>query len=548
MQEVTLKVFSLKENTFVFDAIEYAGCIRTKSKREADIVVCVMYPDEEALETFKANVRRLLFDEEGKLAISSSAQVVFAYAGHSEKDKHVILEDLYTLASNMISVPSCVIVENPINSGEGQKELEEKLVALVSSIHGTKKDEETRAVVATAIPEPDVLLSQSAPEIDLPPRKKVFIISNRISDANNAKLARLITENKYDVAEAQEEADVIVVAFNMADKSQTPEEFFEAKREAFEHKNKNVIFIVVHDSFVETENAEVLRQAQSTCEKEIAPLLMERLRARENSGQRFYVCKTLLNYVLGELKFAQGLNMAMNPPQARTTVDAAKVTPKQTAVSNLQFFKYPKRLTWCHSRQKRSEYAEKHLRYVEGESKNPSMKQDVLRYVHYMSIRHTIFNVGDVKSKLSKKIEKVLAKSLMYKHDYLNYTTESDTNYKRKGRATIRGQKHDRVALMLKTKLLARYAGTITEEFLNKLIDLASCADKLERGFFRLSAKQQGIQNIIDAVEAAYWNEFERQPSEAPRNVEGLPTEAQEKFDQLYAEISQVNRSSPQLD
>ena len=228
---------------------------------------------------------------------------------------------------------------------------------------------------------------------------------------------------------------------------------------------------------------------------------------------------------------AQAIMKARNPVRSasQTIAQPASASAAQSVsvVQPTSFFVYPKDVTRSHTRQMRNLYAKNNLKIKEDDSNRAKIKKLVLLFAHYMSLRHTIFNIGHVNSAVSRSVEDELAKGLDYQDD-----RESD-------RATIRGHKYDRVAKDFKQLILNKFpAGQRQndESFINKLIDLLACADTLERGTFDYPTKQLDINRIIQAVDTAYWNKFERQDPEAPKNVQDLPPDAQSKFNVLYNE------------
>lgn len=156
------------------------------------------------------------------------------------------------------------------------------------------------------------------------------------------------------------------------------------------------------------------------------------------------------------------------------------------------FFNYPKDFSRSHSRQTRSEYLKNDLLVRAGEEDAVKQKKIILLFAHYMSLRHTVFNIGHVNSTLSRSLEATLAEALAYQGE-----RESD-------RATIRGHKYDRVARDLSGLLLAKYPGT--EKALEILTTLTACADSLERGFFGSTSPhvKQHIQDTMTLVERVY--------------------------------------------
>ncbi|MDX2164868.1 MAG: hypothetical protein SFW07_05570 [Gammaproteobacteria bacterium] len=107
-----------------------------------------------------------------------------------------------------------------------------------------------------------------------------------------------------------------------------------------------------------------------------------------------------------------------------------------------------------------------------------------------MSIRH-------VKSTLSERLEDILAKKLLDDaqcEDYQNNRTND--------RATIRGKKHDRVALLLREKLISKANISELGRKLNILVDILDSVDDLERGFFSYKS-ETGKAQMNGAMELA---------------------------------------------
>jgi len=185
------------------------------------------------------------------------------------------------------------------------------------------------------------------------------------------------------------------------------------------------------------------------------------------------------------------------------------VRPVEADVQHLSFFGYgfakPEEASVSHSRQERNNYLEKNLCWSDGDEPTVKMKKLILLFAHYKSIRH-------VKSTLSERVEEILVRELLNDVDYQDYIANRTND-----RATIRGKKHDRVAIVLENKLLHSFGthrmmyGSQTERsdaekfnyLLVALTGILDCVDDIERGFFSYKS-ETGKAQMNGAMELAF--------------------------------------------
>ncbi len=164
-------------------------------------------------------------------------------------------------------------------------------------------------------------------------------------------------------------------------------------------------------------------------------------------------------------------------------------------------FSRPEQASIYHSRQERNNYLEKNLRLSSDDSKVYRMKKLILLFAHYKSIRH-------VNSTLSKKLETKLARELYGDDEYKHYINNCANN-----RATIRGKKYDRIAIMLEGRLREYFerevggekAANVFTPMLNGIRSVLDYVDNLGTGFFSYKSEvgkkeMNGAMRFADAL------------------------------------------------
>ncbi len=543
------KVFVTSDNGFALEAIKSADCdyeLTDEKCRDADIFVGVMnFEEDENLALFKKRVWQLLLDEKRRLTISLQTPVVFAYTGITSsfpQKCHRTVENLNAFGREL-GVNLFVVTHSlQDHSEEGKDELTVKLKEIIFSQQQQLLAIRQEKQAQQKAKEEDAA-KRSNPLVVLPGqgaggnnnnaasavRKKVFIAPNDLSDANKQKIGDLVTADNGIVVEDQDDVDIIVVACDVNKGAKKAGQFLQEKCEELEHTQKDVIFTVVNDAYAIAEGVEAtkLSGAQQTA-KAISPKLADMLKERKNLQQHSQICSTLLNYYSGQIEFEKAL---ANSQEKKSGVSKAALAPAPVA-QHASFFNYPEKRTCRHSRQTRFKYAEENLVVIDSDLEQVKQKKHVLLFAHYMSLRHTIFNIADIKGMLTSEFEDKLAKVLM-PNGYQDYKDNQKNDRIKRG-----CKAKDRVAKRLKSLLKTTYSEDkfINDALLDGLIKLLECADSLERGFFNSDKKQTQIKNIMKAAENVY--EFRAQLQNAPA-VDNLPKDAQRIYDNLTRVVPQ---------